>query len=53
MDIIELRIELIRKKKTATWLAAQLGYSNTYLYKVIQDKKESEIKRIKKILSEV
>ena len=53
MDIIELRVQLIRKGKTATWLAQQLGYSNTYMYKVVKDQNMKEIERIKKILQEV
>ena len=53
MNIIELRIELIRKGKTATWLAQQLGYSNTYMYKVVKDQNKKELDRIKKILQEV
>ena len=52
-NIKELRIELIKKDKTAIWLSEQLGYSRTYLYRVVQDQKQSELERIKKILSEV
>lgn len=50
MTIIDLKIELIKKGKTATWLAQQLGYSNTYLYRVVKQGKEKEIERIKEIL---
>ena len=50
MDKIELRIELIKKGKTARWLAEQLGYSTQYMYYCILTKKQSEIERIKKIL---
>ena len=50
MTIIDLKIELIKKGKTATWLAQQLGYSNTYLYRVVNQGKEKEIERIKEIL---
>lgn len=53
MTIKELRIELIKKEKTAIWLASQLGYSAAYMYRVIEEKKEKEIERIKKILNEV
>lgn len=53
MSIIELRIELIRKGKTATWLAQQLGYSNTYMYKVVKEQNKKELDRIQKILKEV
>ena len=52
MSIIELRIELIRKGKTATWLAQQLGYSNTYMYKVVKEQNKKELDRIQKILKE-
>ena len=52
MTIKDLRIELIKKEKTATWLSQQLGYSNAYLYKVIEQQKTKEIERIKKILSD-
>lgn len=53
MDIIELRVQLIRKGRTATWLAQQLGYSNTYMYKVVKEQNKKELERIKKILQEV
>ena len=53
MSIIELRIELIRKGKTATWLAQQLGYSNTYMYKVVKEQNKKELDRIQKILKEM
>ena len=53
MNIIELRIELIRKGKPATWLAQQLGYSNTYMYKVVKEQNKKELDRIQKILKEV
>jgi hypothetical protein len=52
MTVKDLRIELIKKGKTAIWLAAQLGYSNTYMYRVIEKGNAKEIGRIKKILSE-
>lgn len=53
MNIIELRIELIKKGKTATWLAQQLGYSNAYMYRVVKEQNKKELDRIQKILKEV
>ena len=52
MTVIDLKIELIKKQKTARWLAQQLGYSTQYMYHCIKEKKEKEIKRIEKILKE-
>lgn len=52
MDVKELKIELIKKDKTARWLAEKLGYSTSYMYQCIAFKKEKEINRIKKILKE-
>ena len=53
MDIRDFRIELYTKGKTALWLANELGYSPAYMYRMIKNKNEKEIDRIKKILSEV
>ena len=53
MTIKELRIELIKRNKTISWLATKLGYSTAYVYKVIDMQKQNEVERIKKILSEV
>ena len=50
MTLTELRIELMKQGKTVTWLAQQLGYSNTYLYKCMNDQNKKEIDRMKKIL---
>ena len=50
MNLKELRIELLKKDKTITWLSHQLGYSTTYLYRVLEMQKGTEIKRIKNIL---
>ena len=50
MTVIDLKIELIKKQKTARWLAQQLGYSTQYMYYCIKENKEKEIERIKKIL---
>ena len=53
MTLQQLKIELAVKGKTATWLAAQLGYSPVYLYNyVIKKQIKKEIDRIKKILQE-
>jgi len=52
-NVKELRIELIRKEKTATWLAQQLGYSPAYMYRMIAEQREKEMKRIVKILEAV
>ena len=52
-NLKELKIELIKKEVTATWLASELGYSRAYLYRVVADQNKKEIERIKKILSEV
>ena len=53
MTVKDLRIELIKKEKTAKWLAKKLGYSTTYMYHCIAFNKTKEVERIKKILSEV
>jgi len=53
VTIKELKIKLIEKDKTAIWLSTQLGYSPAYMYRVIEEKKEKEIERIKTILSNV
>ena len=54
MTLQELKIELAKKGKTATWLAAQLGYSPVYLYNyVIKKQIKKELDRIKDILKEV
>lgn len=50
MTKLELRLQLLAKGRTVTWLAAQLGYSNTYLYKVLEIQKKDDIQKIKKIL---
>jgi hypothetical protein len=53
MNIREFRVELYTKGKTALWLANELGYSPAYMYRMIKNNNEKEVKRIKKILSEV
>ena len=50
MNLKEIKIALIKKDKTLVWLAQQLDYSSTYLYKVINDQNKKEINRIKNIL---
>jgi len=50
MTLIEIRIILLKQGMTVTWLAQQLGYSSTYLYKMIETKNEKELDRIYKIL---
>ena len=49
----DLRLELVKAEKTATWLAQQLGYSPAYMYKCIQEQKQKEINRMIKILEAV
>ena len=51
MNIIELRIELIKKGKTATWLAQQLGYSNTYMYKVVKEQNKIKFEELLQIMN--
>lgn len=53
MTVKELKIELIKKDKTARWLAQQLGYSTTYMYYCINMKIEKEIIRMKEVLEKV
>lgn len=50
MTLTEIKIELIKQGKTATWLSQQLGYSSAYMYRVIDEQKQSEINKIKEIL---
>jgi len=50
MKLIDIRIALLRKTKTMTWLAQQLDYSTTYLYQVIEVQNKKELDRIKNIL---
>ena len=52
-NVIDLKLELVKRRKTARWLAEQLGYSTSYMYQCIAFGKEKEIERMKKILSEV
>ena len=49
----DLKMELVKNEKTARWLAGELGYSTQYMYHCIAFKKQKEIERMKKILSEV
>ena len=50
MKIKNLRIRLIGIEKTLRWLAAELGYSPAYVYQVLDNDNQKEIKRIVEIL---
>ena len=50
MTLKQLRIALLKQDRTMTWLAQQLGYSQTYLYKVLNDQHPKELARINQIL---
>ena len=50
MKLLDLRIALLRKEKSVTWLAQQLGYSTAYLYRVIEVQNKKELDRIKVIM---
>jgi len=50
MNIKELRKRLIDVDKSLRWLAANLGYSASYVYQVIATNNTREIKRIDEVL---
>ena len=50
MTLTELRIELLKQGKTVTWLAQQLNYSTTYLYRMVETGNVKELDRINEIL---
>ena len=46
----KIKLALMYKNKTMIWLSSQLKYSPQHMYTCINQKKESELYRIQKII---